>query len=213
MIGTARKKQETLVLFPEVLSITQKFTDEQFGILMRAAFSYRFAGEVYSGDDVAVDVAFRTVASQIDRYQEFCNTQSMNAKGSEVQPSAAKYSQMQPKPAKYSQSQPSDPPIHVQSMSNPCPYPIQSSESIAAEPPHPRPFGKYENVFLSDEQVAELKNEFPSDWEQRIERLSEYMESSGRKYSNHLATIRMWAKEESPKEPERDEQECKIPSL
>lgn len=203
MSGTARKKQETLVLFPEVLSITQKFTDEQFGILMRAAFSYRFAGEVYSGDDVAVDVAFRTVASQIDRYQEFCNTQSMNAKGSEVQP----------KSAKYSQSQPSDPPIHVQSMSNPCPYPIQSSESIAAEPPHPRPFGKYENVFLSDEQVAELKNEFPSDWEQRIERLSEYMESSGRKYSNHLATIRMWAREETPKETESGDSECRILSL
>lgn len=180
---------------------------------MRAAFSYRFAGEVYSGDDVAVDVAFRIVASQIDRYQEFCNTQSMNAKGSEVQPSAAKYSQMQPKSAKYSQSQPSDPPIHVQSMSNPCPYPIQSSESIAAEPPHPRSFGKYENVFLSDEQVAELKKEFPSDWEQRIERLSEYMESSGRKYSNHLATIRMWAREETPKETESGDSECRITIL
>lgn len=116
MIGTARKKQETLVLFPEVLSITQKFTDEQFGILMRAAFSYRFAGEVYSGDDVAVDVAFRTVASQIDRYQEFCNTLSNNAKCSNGKQSAAKYSK----------TQQSDPPIHVQSMSNPCPYPIQS---------------------------------------------------------------------------------------
>ena len=195
----ARKKQETLVLFPEVMAITRKFSDEQFGILMRAAFSYRFAGEVYSGDDVAVDVAFQAVASQIDRYQEFCNTLSNNAKCINGKQSAAKYSK----------SKQSDPPI--QSMSNP--YPIQSSESIAAEPPHPRPFGKYENVFLSDEQVAELKNEFPSDWEQRIERLSEYMESSGRKYSNHLATIRMWAKEESPKEPERDEQECKIPSL
>ena len=199
----ARKKQETLVLFPEVMAITRKFSDEQFGILMRAAFSYRFAGEVYSGDDVAVDVAFQAVASQIDRYQEFCNTLSNNAKCINGKQSAAKSSK----------SKQSDPPIHVQSMSNPCPYHIQSSESIAAEPPHPRPFGKYENVFLSDEQVAELKNEFPSDWEQRIERLSEYMESSGRKYSNHLATIRMWAKEESPKEPERDEQECKIPSL
>lgn len=203
MIGTARKKQETLVLFPEVMVITRKFSDEQFGILMRAAFSYRFGGDVYSGDDAAVDVAFQAVASQIDRYQEFCNTLSNNAKCSNGKQSAAKYSK----------SQQSAPPIHVQSMSNPCPYPIQSSESIAAEPPHPRPFGKYENVFLSDEQVAELKNEFPSDWMQRIERLSEYMESSGRKYSNHLATIRMWAKEESPKEPERGEQECMIPSL
>lgn len=185
------------------MAITRKFSDEQFGVLMRAAFSYRFGGDVYSGDDVAVDVAFQAVASQIDRYQEFCNTLSNNARCSNGKQSAAKYSK----------TQQSDPPIHVQSMSNPCPYPIQSSESIAAEPPHPRPFGKYENVFLSDEQVAELKNEFPSDWEQRIERLSEYMESTGKKYRNHLATIRMWAKEESPKEPERGEQECKIPSL
>ena len=37
----ARKKQETLVLFPEVLQITRKFTDAQFGALIRAVFSYR----------------------------------------------------------------------------------------------------------------------------------------------------------------------------
>lgn len=178
---------------------------------MRAVFSYRFCGDVYSGDDSAVDVAFQAVASQIDRYQEFCNTQSMNAKGSEVQPSAAKYSQMQPKPAKYSQSQPSDPPIHVQSMSNPCP--IQSIESKADKPPSTHTYGTYKNVIFSDGQLEELKRDFPSDWEQRIERLSEYMESTGKQYRNHLATIRMWAKEESPKEPERGEQECMIPSL
>ena len=64
----ARKKQETLVLFPELVSITRKFTDEQFGILMRAAFSYRFTGEVYGGEDMAIEVAFQTVANQIDRY-------------------------------------------------------------------------------------------------------------------------------------------------
>ena len=123
MISLARKKQETLVLFPEVMVITRKFSDEQFGILMRAAFSYRFAGEVYSGDDVAVDVAFRTVASQIDRYQEFCNTLSNNAKCRNGKQSAAKYIK----------NQQSDPPIHVQSMSNPCP--IQSIESKADKPP------------------------------------------------------------------------------
>lgn len=142
----ARKKQETLVLFPEVIPITRKFSDEQFGILMRAAFSYRFAGEVYSGDDVAVDVAFQAVASQIDRYQEFCNTQSMNAKGSEVQPSAAKYSQ----------SQPSDPPIHVQSMSNP--YPIQSIES-KADKPAKKSYGAFGWVKLTDEQYSSLLND------------------------------------------------------
>lgn len=36
------KKQEMLALFPEVLVATRKLTDEQFGVLMRAAFAYRF---------------------------------------------------------------------------------------------------------------------------------------------------------------------------
>lgn len=197
----ARKKQETLVLFPEVMAITRKFSDEQFGVLMRAAFSYRFGGDVYSGDDAAVDVAFQAVASQIDRYKEFCNTLSNNAKCSNGKQSAAKYSK----------TQQSDPPIHVQSMSYPCP--IQSIESEAGKPPSAHTFGKYQNVFFSDGQLEELKRDFPSDWEQRIERLSEYMESTGKQYRNHLATIRMWAKEESHKKPERGEQECNIPSL
>lgn len=170
---------------------------------MRAAFSYRFGGDVYSGDDAAVDVAFQAVASQIDRYQEFCNTLSNNAKCRNGKQSAAKYIK----------NQQSDPPIHVQSMSNPCPYPIQSIESKADKPPSTHTFGTYKNVIFSDGQLEELKRDFPSDWEQRIERLSEYMESTGKQYRNHLATIRMWAKEESPKEPERGEQECMIPSL
>lgn len=197
----ARKKQETLVLFPEVMAITKKFTDEQFGVLMRAAFAYRFSGEVYSGDDPVVDVGFQAVASQIDRYKEFCNTLSNNAKCSNGKQSAAKYSK----------TQQSDPPIHVQSMSYPCP--IQSIESEADKPPSTPPLGKYQNVFLSENQLEELRTDFPSDWDKRIERLSEYLEVSGKQYKNHLATIRMWAKEESHKKPERGEQECNIPSL
>lgn len=43
----ARKRQETLVLFKDVLNITEKFSDAQFGSLMRAAFDYRFEGEGY----------------------------------------------------------------------------------------------------------------------------------------------------------------------
>lgn len=61
-------------------------------------------------------------------------------------------------------------------------------------------YGQYENVLLSDEDMGKLKAEFPADWEQRIERLSEYMASKGTKYKNHLATIRAWAKKDKDKE-------------
>ena len=55
-------------------------------------------------------------------------------------------------------------------------------------------FGEYENVLLTDTDIEKLKAEFPTDWEERIERLSSYMASSGKSYKNHLATIRNWAR-------------------
>lgn len=58
--------------------------------------------------------------------------------------------------------------------------------------------GEYQNVLLSDDDLEKLKAEFPADWDQRIQRLSEYMASSGKSYKNHLATIRNWARRDKP---------------
>lgn len=58
-------------------------------------------------------------------------------------------------------------------------------------------FGEYKNVLLSDTELAKLKEEFPTDWEERVERLSAYMASTGKSYKNHLATIRSWARRDS----------------
>ena len=69
--------------------------------------------------------------------------------------------------------------------------------SASAKPTRHK-YGFYQNVLLSDEDMEKLKSEFPEDWEQRIERLSEYIASKGAKYKNHLATIRAWARKEQP---------------
>lgn len=57
-------------------------------------------------------------------------------------------------------------------------------------------YGEYSNVLLSDEQFEKLKAEFPSDYQERIERLSSYMQSTGKSYKDHLATIRNWARKD-----------------
>lgn len=57
-------------------------------------------------------------------------------------------------------------------------------------------YGVYENVLLSDGEFESLRCEFPDDYRKRIDKLSEYMEVSGRKYGSHLAVIRKWAKED-----------------
>ena len=61
-------------------------------------------------------------------------------------------------------------------------------------------YGRYQNVFLSSVELAELQTELPTLWEQYIERLSEYMKSSGKEYKNHAATIRCWANADKKKE-------------
>ncbi len=58
-------------------------------------------------------------------------------------------------------------------------------------------YGLYQNVFLTDEDMERLKDEFPADYLERIERLSEYTASTGKSYKNHLATIRSWARKET----------------
>lgn len=55
-------------------------------------------------------------------------------------------------------------------------------------------YGEYSNVLLTDSDIDKLQAEFPTDWEERIERLGAYMESKGVSYKNHLATIRNWAR-------------------
>lgn len=55
-------------------------------------------------------------------------------------------------------------------------------------------YGEYKNVLLTDEELDKLKADYPQDWQQRIDRLSEYIESSGKRYKNHYATIKAWAR-------------------
>lgn len=71
------------------------------------------------------------------------------------------------------------------------------NKSISKKSPRHK-HGEYQNVLLSDDDLEKLKAEFPSDWDQRIQRLSEYMASSGKSYKNHLATIRNWARRDKP---------------
>ena len=62
-----------------------------------------------------------------------------------------------------------------------------------------RAYGRYQNVILTDKELAELQAEFPTVWENYVEKLSAYMESTGKTYKSHAATIRRWASEDSAK--------------
>ena len=72
-----------------------------------------------------------------------------------------------------------------------------------AEPPKPsrHKYGLYKNVLFTDKEYQTLQDEFPHDYTERIERLSEYIASTGKKYKSHLATIRSWARKDTGTKP------------
>ena len=74
----------------------------------------------------------------------------------------------------------------------------KSIESETA--PSARAYGQYQNVFLTDAELAELQSELPTLWQTYVDRLSLYMASTGKQYVSHAATIRRWAAEDSQKD-------------
>lgn len=60
-------------------------------------------------------------------------------------------------------------------------------------------FGEYRNVFLTEKDYKRLKADF-SGLDDLIEQLSAYIQSTGKKYSDHAATLRIWAKRQKLKQ-------------
>ena len=53
--------------------------------------------------------------------------------------------------------------------------------------------GEYRNVYLTEKEYKRLKTDFAG-LDALIEQLSAYIQSTGRKYADHAATLRIWAK-------------------
>lgn len=65
--------------------------------------------------------------------------------------------------------------------------------------PSKKKFGCLDNVLLTQDEYVKLVERFPDDLDDRIEKLSLYVESTGKRYKSHYATIIMWAKKDEPK--------------
>lgn len=58
------------------------------------------------------------------------------------------------------------------------------------------PFGSYQNVFLSTNELESLRKEFPGQVDAYIEKLSAYMKQHGKNYADHAVTLRKWLNED-----------------
>jgi len=61
-------------------------------------------------------------------------------------------------------------------------------------------YGKYNNVLLTEEEIKQLREKLPKDWEKWIEIFSEGLELKGYKYNNHYLAILQWEERNRRKE-------------
>ncbi len=71
--------------------------------------------------------------------------------------------------------------------------------SAKKKKPERHKYGEYNNVLLSDAEMEKLKAEIP-EYMEYIDRLSGYMQSTGKVYKDHLATIRNWRRADLKKQ-------------
>ena len=69
----------------------------------------------------------------------------------------------------------------------------------SSEEPHR--LGEFQNVFLTDSQLSDLQALYPGKCSAYIERLSQYMASTGKNYHSHYATIKSWITKDTQNVP------------
>ena len=165
-------------------------SDEDVGKIMRGLLEYSMDKDITPIDNTAISALFTVMKLHIDRDEEFRKTKARNGlKGGAPfgNNNSTKNNQKQPKSTKNNQKQP---PIPI-----PCPIPIPDNNSptgnIEKEINKER-YGEFDNVLLTIDEFMKLKDKFPTDYQDRIENLSQYIAKfpdKASKYKSHYATI------------------------
>lgn len=70
---------------------------------------------------------------------------------------------------------------------------LNYNQSIINQPIKTNCYGQYQNVVLSELDYETLKCEI-HDFDELLNQLSAHMKSTGKRYADHAATLRLWAK-------------------
>lgn len=76
---------------------------------------------------------------------------------------------------------------------------LNNNSTPAATKPTKHKYGEHKNVLLTDEEYQKLKERFPTDYDEKINTLSEGLALKGYKYKSHYLAVIKWANNETPK--------------
>lgn len=179
--------KDSFVLYTSQYVAIKELEDEQLGRLFRALFEKQLGNEVVLTNDIKI--AFNFINNQMvvdnQKYKKKCETLKNNAKKG----GAPKGNQNAKK-----QKQPNREKNNLNDNDNDNEI-IINDNLKEKNKKEKNSFGEFKNVLLSEEELEKLKQRF-SDYELRIEKLSNYIASKGDRYKSHYATILNWARNE-----------------
>ena len=214
------EKKTSFVLPTDLLDDLEDFSDDEVGKIFRAILIYTNETEEPEFDDRAMKVVFRHIKKYIDsaneNYDKKVQANRVNgAKGGRPKKDAEenpknptvieKTERFSEKPSKSHTETESETDIETVSE---CECETETDiESVPecgceTEPDgvahtHTKSYGENKNVMLSDEEYERLTERMGgSKRSEYIEKLSDYMASTGKKYQSHYATICSWFRQD-----------------
>lgn len=197
-------------------AMIEKLSDEDAGKLLKAIFHYRETGEV---DDLpfGADIVFIPIQQTIDeneeKYREVCerraeagrqggrpkkaNASEEKQKKQMVFEESKKSKRFSEKAKKADSDSDTDTDTDIKEKES-----LRDSKKKSPAPKKSQ-YGIFKNVLLTDDEYHKLRERY-TDFADRIERLSGYIESTGKKYKSHYATILNWARRDEEQGKGRD---------
>lgn len=182
-------------LYTSYLHTLSPFSDDEKGRIMTAMLNFVATGEepTFTGNERFI---WPSIQAQIERdveaYQNKCAKNKLNGskggrppKNQTVRSETERFSE-EPKKAKE----------NTKEKKKGNTKEMEKDGTTANKSPTRHKYGAYKNVLFTDEEYAKLQAEFPTDYSERVERMSEYIASTGKSYKSHLATIRSWARKD-----------------
>ena len=205
------EKKTSFVLPTDLLDDLEDFSDDEVGRIFRAILIYTNETEEPDFDDRAMKVVFRHIKKYIDsaneNYDKKVQANRVNgAKGGRPKKDAEenpknptvieKTERFSEKPGKSHTETETESETDIESV------PECECETDGVAHTHTKSYGENKNVMLSDEEYERLTERMGgSKRSEYIEKLSDYMASTGKKYQSHYATICSWFRQDGGQKP------------
>ena len=174
--------KDSFILYNSFYEPLRYLTDEQLGKLFRAIFNYTSTGETTEEEDIMV--AFMFVKNQIDldskKYETIKKKRSQagkNHKGNQYS-NGTNWNKMEQNGTNGTDNDNDN---------------VNDNDNNKKKNIKKKKYGEFNNVLLTDEEYKKLES---SNLLPYIETLSSYIESKGKKYKSHYATILSWKRKE-----------------